>query len=221
MKNYIKIDNISYSYPGCSFQAVKNVSLSVSEGEMLLITGGNGSGKSTLMKLIMKAVKPQVGSIYIEGKNIKKYSVSDIGRKIGFVFQNPNSMIFNVSVFDEMAFGLRQLGLSEDEIQKSADYYLKLFGLYEFRDKNPFKLSDGQKQLLAISAVLAMKSRFIILDEPTTGIDRTNKKLLIKLLKTINSEGVGIIIISHDNHLINDLNCKEIFMAKGEFCENY
>ena len=128
-------------------------------------------------------------------------------------------MIFNTTLFDEISFGLKQQGIVKEKIELTVDGYLKEFDLFELRNKNPFKLSDGQKQLLVISAVLAMQNKFIILDEPTTGIDKVNKKRLVNLLNKINSEGTGIILISHDNHLINDLNCREIFMCKGEVCE--
>ncbi|HJO94668.1 MAG TPA: ABC transporter ATP-binding protein [Victivallales bacterium] len=219
--DYITINHVYYKYCSAEDYAVKDISINISKGELLLITGGNGSGKSTLLKLIMKAVKPESGNINLEGKSLNSYSINEIGQKIGFVFQNPNHMIFNTTVYNEFAFGLKQIKKSSTEIDKLAEYYLKKFDLYHLSNSNPFNLSEGQKQLLIISAVLAMKPDFLILDEPTTGIDKNHKQILIEILNTIHSDGTGIIIISHDNKLINELNGREIFMQQGKIVETY
>jgi energy-coupling factor transporter ATP-binding protein EcfA2 len=219
--NYIEINKVYYKYRNAVDYAVKNISITVSKGELILITGGNGSGKSTLLKLIMKAIKPASGVVHLDGKNINSYSITEIGRKIGFVFQNPNHMIFNTTVYDEFVFGLKQIKKSIDEIDELAEYYLHKFDLYRLRNRNPFNISEGQKQLLVISSVLAMQPDFLILDEPTTGIDSTHKHTLINMFNEIHSNGTGIIIISHDNKLINELDGREIFMSQGEIVETY
>jgi energy-coupling factor transporter ATP-binding protein EcfA2 len=217
---FIDLNNVSYTYRGRAEPAVHNLTLGIERGEMVAITGLNGSGKSTLARLMLGLLKPQSGQVFLDNRPVSSYSLAAVGEKIGYVLQNPNQMLFNNTVFNEVAFGLRWKGLKGDQLAERCFKYLDLFHLWPLRDKLPFNLSEGQKQMVAISAVLALQPSFLILDEPTKSIDTYRKKILTGVLSDIGCLGIGIIVISHDRPFVKALGGRKINMLKGKIIAN-
>lgn len=214
--SYIVLDAVSYTYRGQKQAAVKNVSFSLEQTEKVLLTGLNGSGKSTLARLITGLLKPQQGTVFLDDRPVSDYSLPEVGQKLGFVLPNPVQMFFNSSVYNEIAFGLKWRGKSQPETERLCRDYLGHFDLWEHRDQLPFNLSEGQKQLVAITAVLALQPCYLILDEPTRSIDPYRKKRLLEVLQEIWSRGTGLLIITHDREFMAGLKGRRIHMAGGE-----
>lgn len=217
---FIKLEKVSYTYSGRMQPAVDDVSLTLEGGEMAAITGLNGSGKSTLARLILGLLKAKSGKVYLDNRPINSYTLPDVGKKIGYVLQNPNQMLFNTSVYNEVAFGLRWKGLRGNELKKRCFEYLNLFELWPLRNILPFNLSEGHKQMVAISAVLALQPSCLILDEPTKSIDTSRKKILTDALCNIGRQGTGVIVISHDRNFVDALGGREINMYRGKITTN-
>lgn len=214
--SFIVLEEVSFTYPGKKEPAVRDVSLQFSKGEKAAILGLNGSGKSTLAKLMLGLLQPQQGRVVLDGKPVEKYSLPEIGQKIGFVMQNPNGMLFSTSVFNEVAFGLRWKGYGKGEVLEACKDILNHFDLWHLRNELPFNLSEGEKQLVALSAILALQPDYLILDEPTKSIDVYRRKKLGEVLADIWSQGTGIIVISHDAEFVAGFNGRKVQMAKGE-----
>ncbi len=212
---FLHLDSVSYRYPGRSEYAVKETSLQLDRGEVVSLTGLNGSGKSTLARLILGLLHPQSGHVYVEGRPIGSMPLPERGRKLGYILQNPGQMLFTDSVYNEVAFGLRWQGLKGEALARACRESLKLFQLWDLRNSMPLLLSEGQKQLVAICAVMALKPPFLILDEPAKSIDSFRKALLAGILQKINRQGTGILLISHERSIIEALDGKEIRMHKG------
>ncbi|NLW07988.1 MAG: ABC transporter ATP-binding protein [Clostridia bacterium] len=213
---FISIKQVSYTYNGRKKPAVKDVSLDIERGEKVAITGLNGSGKSTLAKLMLGLLKPQKGTVLLDGKPVQKYSLPEVGEKIGYLLQNPSQMLFNTTVYNEVAFGLKWRGKSRAEIHRICKGYLEHFDLWQLRDAFPFNLSEGQKQLVALTAILALQPACLVLDEPTKSIDVSRKKKLIEILEDIWRQGTGIIVISHDVGFITRFGGRRVHLVEGE-----
>ncbi len=215
MPNFIQVENVSYRYKDDT-PALKNVSLSLHYGELVALIGKNGSGKTTLAKILTGMLRPSSGHVFIEGKDYSAYSVAQLGRKIGYVFQNPDYQLFSDTVAKEIAFGLKNIELSEKEIQTRIDETLKLLRLEHYRNAHPRSLSLGQRQGVAIASILAMKPNAVILDEPATGQDYQRRLEIMHFVQQLNREGKLVILISHDiSHIV--AYCKRVIaMNEGE-----
>jgi len=211
----VSLDSVSFTYEGKTVPAVDNVSLTIYPGESVSIVGLNGSGKSTLARLMVGLLKPQKGTVLLSGKPIGGYTLPEIGSKLGFVYQNPSLMLFNTSVYKEMAFGLKWKGIKGDELKQICQKYLSFFDLWDLRDELPFNLSQGQKQIMVLSSILALEPECLILDEPTKNIDIFRKHKLKRLLMDIHSRGTGLVIITHDYDFADGLCERRIHMANG------
>ena len=212
---YIELKQVSYKYEGRSRPAVDDVTIHLGRSEKVALTGLNGSGKSTLARLILGLLKPQSGTVLLDGLPIGSYTLSETGNRLGYILQNPGQMLFNATVYNEIAFGLRWKGLRKDKLHQLCKRELDRFGLWGLKDRMPLSLSEGQKQLVAICAVMALQPVFLILDEPAKSIDTYRKKMLTELLNEINRKGTGILIISHDRLMVRDLGAREIKIDKG------
>ena len=212
----LRTDNIRFSYHGSKQEIIRGFSVSVNEGEMLSLLGPNAAGKSSLAKLICGFEKVSEGSIYYRGEDITADTIRERARHIGYVMQNPNQMISQTMIFDEVALGIRNNGLSEDEIRERVYDTLKVCGLYEFRNWPVGALSFGQKKRVTIASVLVMGSDIIILDEPTAGQDFRNYTEIMDFLQSLNSRGVTIIMITHDMHLMLEYTSRAIVMVHGK-----
>lgn len=198
----IKFDNVSFAYEledEGVVNAVNDFSLDVPEGQFLAVLGHNGCGKSTVAKLINGILVPNKGKVTVEGMDTSdEEKTVDIRRIVGMVFQNPDNQIVATIVEDDVAFGPENLGVEPSEIRKAVDNALKAVGMYEFRNREPHRLSGGQKQRVAIAGVLAMKTKCIVMDEPTAMLDPQGRKEVMDTVMKLNKElGITVILITH------------------------
>lgn len=199
----IDIKNVSYSY-GAEVIALKNINLHIDEGEAIALIGVNGSGKSTLMKLINGLILSENGSYFFEGEEINNKNMQNeefskaFHKKVGFVFQNSDVQLFCSNVYDEIAFGPRQMGMNEEEVQKRVDDTLKLLKIEGLRNRQPYHLSGGEKKKVSIASVVVLNPDVYIFDEPMNGLDPKTKRFLKDFMITINSAGKTILCSTHD-----------------------
>lgn len=198
----IELENISFTYK--NKVALYNINVQIKEGEAIAIIGPNGSGKSTLLKLLNAIVFSSKGRYIFDKTEINENTLKDtkylksFHKRIGFVFQNSDAQLFCSNVFEEIAFGLMQMGLIEDEINKRVNDCLKLLNIEKLKEEHPYNLSGGEKKRVAIASVLAMNPQIITLDEPMNGIDPKGKRFLRDLLIALNQSGKTIICATHD-----------------------
>ncbi|ACL68909.1 energy-coupling factor transporter ATPase [Halothermothrix orenii] len=216
----IQLKDVSHIYSGQNEKALESVNLRIQSNEFIGIVGHTGSGKSTLVQLFNGLIKPSEGKVFIEGIDIhqKKVSKREIRQKIGLVFQYPEHQLFEETIYDEVAFGPRNLDLSEEEIKKRVIQALSLVGMdYEtYKDRSPFHLSGGQQRKIAIAGVLAMMPEVLILDEPTAGLDPRGREQLIKLLKQLHRDyKMTVILISHRMEEISQLSNRVLVLSRG------
>ena len=219
----IKITNLTHIYaPNTPFEstAIDDVSLEIQDGEFIALIGHTGSGKSTLIQHLNGLLKANKGQILINDFDITAQGVSlvDIRKKVGLVFQYPEYQLFEETILKDIAFGPRNLGLSEEEINKAVKHSMSLVGLdYEkSKDKSPFDLSGGQKRRIAIAGVLAMKPEILILDEPTAGLDPKGRDDILSNIKDIHEkENNTIILVSHSMDDVAKLADRLLVMNHG------
>lgn len=210
----VSVKDVSFSY-NKKKQGLKNVNIEINKGEWIAILGHNGSGKSTLAKTLVGLLEPQSGEIFIDSVKLTESSASELRKKVGIVFQNPDNQFVGVTVRDDIAFGMENLCIPREEMLKKIDFFAKKVGMIDFLDKQPSNLSGGQKQRVAIAGILAMKSDILIFDEATSMLDPYTRNDLIHYIKELNEEGLTIIMITHD---VNEavLADKILIMNKGE-----
>lgn len=211
----LKAEDISFQYTK-KRRILRDVSFLIREGEMVSIVGTNGAGKSTLAKLICGFVKEDKGKLYYSGHDMSDWTIKERSGKIGFVMQNPNQMICKPMIYDEVALGLRIRGVPEEEIEAKVDKALKICGLAPFKKWPVSALSFGQKKRVTIASVLVMEPKILILDEPTAGQDYHHYTEIMEFLKSLNSQGVTIIMITHDMHLMLEYTPHAIVISGGE-----
>ena len=205
----IELDHVGFAYPAQG-ATVHDVSFRIEKGEFAAILGANGAGKTTTLKLIDGLIKPTAGKVLIGGKDTRETRVSHRARQVGFLFQNPDVMLFNASVREEIAFGPRQLGLPEAETEARVRDCMALFGLEPLADKAPYQLSGGQKKQLALAAVLALNPEVLLLDEPLAGLDRGTREKLLALLTELLAAGTTLILATHDDALCAALGARSL-----------
>lgn len=189
---------------------LEHISFTVDKGEMVAIVGRNGAGKSTLAKLICGFETPNSGELFLDGESMAGHTIRERAAKIGYVMQNPNQMISKTMIFDEVALGLKNSGLSPEEIRSRVEETLKICGLYPFRNWPVSALSFGQKKRVTIAGVLAMGPELIILDEPTAGQDFRHYTEIMEFLRGLNDRGVTVIMITHDMHLMLEYTTRSL-----------
>lgn len=197
----LEAEHLCFSYDGIK-NAVDDVSFKVNRGEMLAIVGKNGAGKSTISRLLTGFLREDSGDILLHGRNIRDDTIFERGQKIGLVLQNPNQMICNTMIFDEVAYGLRNMHTPEDEVKSLVEEVLRVCGLYPFRSWPISALSYGQRKRVTIASIIVMRPDIIVLDEPTAGQDYRHYTDIMDFLKTLNRQGLTIIMITHDMHLM-------------------
>ncbi|KHT47000.1 ABC transporter ATP-binding protein [Vibrio sinaloensis] len=212
----LEVSNLTYSYDG-ERNALEEVNFSIRRGEFVSILGKNGSGKSTITKLIMGVIAPDDGTITFNGEALQELSIFERSQKIGVVMQNPNHMISHHMIFDEIAFGLRNKGLSEETIKEKVLSILELCGLSKYRNWPIEALSYGQKKRVTIASILALEPELLILDEPTAGQDYRNYTAMLNFIHKLNRElGITVIIISHDMHLVLEYTQRSIVICDSK-----
>lgn len=220
----MKIKNLNYIYnPNTPFEkkALDNINLEINEGEFIGLIGHTGSGKSTLVQHLNGLMKPTSGDIIIDGANITKKdgNLKEVRQKVGLVFQYPEHQLFEETIYKDIAFGPRNLGLSEEEIHNRVKESMESVGLdfEELKDRSPFELSGGQKRRVAIAGVIAMKPKILVLDEPTAGLDpRGRDEILGEIQKLYKKEGITIILVSHSMEDVAKLVDRILVMHRGK-----
>lgn len=206
----IELNNVCYSYDN-GIAALKNINLNITTGEAVAFIGPNGSGKSTLMKLINGLVLPSSGTYCFDRTVITAKKLQDnqfsksFHKRIGFVFQNSEAQLFCSSVYDEIAFGPRQMGMSEEEVAGRVTDVLNLLKIYELKDRQPYHLSGGEKKKTAIACVLVLNPEVLVFDEPMNGLDPKTKRFLKKLMIDLKDAGKNILCSTHDFDYVNGI----------------
>ena len=211
--NLFSVEHISFSYG--KRPVLQDISLEIAKGERIAIVGKNGAGKSTLAKAFCQFIQTE-GNYSWQGKDIKADSIKERAERIGYVLQNPNQMISETMIFDEVALGLRLRGLPEEEIEERVLAVLKTCGLYEFRNWPVSALSFGQKKRVTIASILVLGPEVILLDEPTAGQDQRNYTEIMNFLDELNQKGHTIIMITHDMQLMLDYSDRAIVIVDGQ-----
>lgn len=212
----IEINRLSFTYQDQEVAALKNVSFEIREGEFVGIIGRNGSGKSTLLRHLNGLQNPQTGTVRILGKDIERWNRKELARAVGLVFQNPDHQIFETTVRAEVEFGPRQFGLAGDELKANVQRAIDTMDLESQLDRDPFQLSKGERQRVAVASILSLQPRILILDEPTTGLDHRQQKFLMDMLRELNRTGITIIIVTHAIRLVGQYCNYAILLHSGE-----
>jgi ABC-type cobalt transport system, ATPase component len=219
----IELKNIAFTYgQGTAFEhcAIKNIDLKIEKNEFIGIIGQTGSGKSTLVQLLNGLLKATAGDILYDGKSIyeKNYDMKTLRQKVGLVFQYPEHQLFEVDVLSDVCFGPRNLGLSSEEAKERAKEALAMVGMKESHyTKSPFELSGGQKRRVAIAGVLAMKPEYLILDEPSAGLDPKARDEILGTIDGLKEKtGISIILVSHSMEDVAKYVDRLIVMNKSE-----
>jgi energy-coupling factor transporter ATP-binding protein EcfA2 len=217
MSNGIIISNVSFSYPDKT-QVLTGIGLEIKKGSFLGITGVNGSGKSTLIYLLNGLIPHQIpgkltGDVYINGEPVRRNSVSHFSRQVGLVFQNPDFAMFNLTVREEIAFGLNNFRM--DKVETRINNALDQVGLIEFINRDPQTLSFGEKQKVCLAAVLALDTPIIVLDEPTAMLDFKSSLELYEILKKLNKTGKTIVTVEHDTDFLWKYAQESLILDKG------
>jgi cobalt/nickel transport system ATP-binding protein len=199
----IETNDITYEYPDGT-KALEKVNFNADEGKIVALLGPNGAGKSTLFLHFNGILQPSAGTVVIDGETVKydKKNLLKIREKVGIVFQNPDDQLFAPTVLEDVAFGPMNMGLSKEEVEKRVKEALSRVGMDGFEKKPPHHLSGGQKKRVAIAGILAMKPKIMVLDEPTSGLDPKGASQILRLLYQLNSEGMTIVISTHDVDLV-------------------
>lgn len=219
----IILENINFSYGNGDDVTLKNINLQINKNEFIGIIGHTGSGKSTLTQLFNGLLYASSGKITVDGQIVSeetKSELKELRQKVGLVFQYPEYQLFEETIALDIAFGPKNLGLSEEKIEERVRESMQLVGLdyEEFKDMSPFELSGGQKKRVAIASILAMKPKYLILDEPTAGLDPEGRDEILGELRKIykSSDDMTVIIVSHSMEDIANLADRVIVMNDGE-----
>ena len=220
----IQIEHLTHTYmPGSPFSAValRDITLTIEDGELIGLLGHTGSGKTTLVQHLNGLIKPTEGKVLVDGLDTsdKNTSLLEVRRKVGLVFQYPEYQLFEETVAKDIAFGPKNLGLSEAEIDQRVRTAMEKVGLdyEEIAERSPFELSGGQMRRVAIAGVLAMQPKVLVLDEPTAGLDPAGRRSILDMIRQLHAAGgLTVIMVSHSMDDISTLATRLIVMSKGE-----
>jgi len=210
----IEISNVYYSYSGLN--ALNNINLHIEKGEAVALMGPNGSGKSTLLKLINGIISPDSGVYKFNNEKITHKKLQDnkfaklLHQKIGFVFQNSDTQLFCSDVYDEIAFGPRQMGINETDVDKRVNDCLDLLNIQDFRNRTPYHLSGGEKRKVAIACIMSLNPEILVLDEPMNGLDPRTQRWLVEFLVKLNKAGKTLITSTHNLELVQEISSRSI-----------
>lgn len=211
----LEVSGVSFAY--AEKPVLQNISFTIRKGEKVAFVGKNGAGKSTMAKLLCGIIRPREGTIAINGENYLKYSIKELGEKIGYVMQNPNHMLVKDMILDEVKLALTLRGKSPEEINEAVKETLKMCGLYAMRNWPVSAVSYGQRKRVTIASILVLKPEIIILDEPTAGQDYRHYTEIMEFLEELNRNyGVTIVFITHDMHLAIEYTDRALVFAEGQ-----
>ncbi len=209
----LDFDHVSFSYPG-AVQTVSDITFSIADGEMVSMIGSNGAGKTTISRLANGLLTPDLGTVTVDGEDTRTTRTSAIARKVGFLFQNPDRQICQNTVREEIAFGPRIQGFSEERVKEVTEEMLDTFELDG--DWFPFTRSRGERQRIALASVLATDPRLVILDEPTTGLDYRECIRIMDYIANLNKRtGLTVLMVSHDMEIVQDYAKRVLVLTDG------
>ena len=214
---YIQVEDLVYRYPDGTV-ALQGVDISINEGDFIALIGQNGSGKTTLSKCLNGLFKPTQGCVVVDGLDTRTTSITQMAKRVGYVFQNPDHQLFNSNVWDEIAYGPRNIELPEEEVRARVEEAVQVVGLAESTlEQHPFFLTKGLRQRVAIGSILALRPKVIIVDEPTTGQDVKQSLEIMDFLENLHRErGHVIIIITHDMPIVARYAKRTLVMGMGQ-----
>jgi biotin transport system ATP-binding protein len=212
--NLLELRNVSHRFPN-GLYGIRNITLSIEKGDLALLAGENGSGKTVLMKHINCLLKPTEGDILLDGVPVGN-DETETRRKVGLVFQNPEHQIVGQTIGEDVAFGPKNLGLPQNEIDDRVGRALKTVGFQEEAHRQPYTLSGGEKRKLAIAGILAMDPEILILDEPFSGLDFPGCRMVVRQILHLHREGHTIIVITHDLGKIFAKTTKLFILHQGK-----
>jgi len=215
----IEAKNISFTYPN-DVEALRDVSVTIKDGEFVAIMGQNGAGKTTLVKHFNGLLKPRKGQVTVNGVDVTKVSVAKLARNVGFVFQNPDHQLFSDSVEEEISFALRNFGFEESVVESRVTWALNLLNLTQYRKTSPFMLSGGERKRVALASVLAWNPETLILDEPTIGQDYQQKEKLRQFILQMKTQRKTVIMVTHDVEFVAECNPRVLLMREGKIVDD-
>ena len=221
MSEIVRVENLSFRYLDANKIAVKDFSLRIQEGEIVILAGPSGCGKSTLLRAINGLIPHMysgvyAGDVYVKDLRVAGEPMSRLAQNVGILFQNPENQIFMFSVERDIAFGLENLGVPTEEIRERVDESMRLLEITDLAQKAPHELSDGQKQRVALAGVIAMRPRLIILDEPTSLLDPKTATELVELVRRLRDEtGITFVVVEHRLDLLVRIADRIVVMSEG------
>ncbi len=212
----VRVDHVQLEYPPPRrIRALADISFELPTGAFAAIVGQNGSGKTSLARCISGFLKPTGGRVLVGERDVQRLHPATRARHIGYVFQNPDHQLFKESVWDEVAFGLRNLHIGGVELETQVESTLRRLELWQQRDRHPFRLSKGDRQRLAIAAVIVLRPRVLIVDEPTTGQDPSRSREIMDLLAELNADGTTVVVITHVMELVAEYAQRVLVLHAG------
>ena len=215
-QEYLSVNNISFEYPD-GFKALENINLSLSKGERLAVLGPNGAGKTTLILHLNGILGDLNGQIALNNKAFSEENISKIRKSVGLVFQDPDDQLFMPTVLEDVMFGPKNFGFSDELVKKNSMKALEQVKMLQFIDKPPHHLSFGQKRKVAIASVLASEPELLVLDEPSSNLDPASRRELIDILKNLD---VSIILVTHDLPMALEICNRSVILNNGKITAN-
>lgn len=222
----VKVEGLTFTYNGSDTPAISDIDLSIEEGEFILLLGPSGCGKSTLCRCLNGLIPhfyagKMDGRVVVAGMDVSKTPTYVLSQYVGMVFQNPENQLFSLTVENDVAFALENLGIPRNEIKRRVDFALKAVGIEDLRRRSPFELSGGQQQKVAIASILALMPKLMVLDEPTSSLDPVSAKSIIETILKIRKElGTSIIAAEHRVELLADKVDRVIVMQRGRIIKD-
>ncbi|MBT3873416.1 energy-coupling factor ABC transporter ATP-binding protein [Candidatus Actinomarina sp.] len=216
MSKYLEISNLTYEYPD-GYKALNEISFDLEEGDSLGILGPNGAGKTTLILHLNGILGELDGSIKLNNVEFVEDNLAEIRKTVGVVFQDPDDQLFMPTVLEDVMFGPKNFGFSEEASKENAEEALKMVGMNDYQEKAPHHLSFGQKRKVAIASVLASKPQLLVLDEPSSNLDPSSRRELIDILLSLE---ISIVLVTHDLPMALEICPKSIVVNSGLITEN-
>jgi len=211
-QQYLNVDNLSFEYPD-GFKALENINLSLSKGERLAVLGPNGAGKTTFILHLNGILGDLNGQITLNNVDFSEENISKIRKSVGLVFQDPDDQLFMPTVLEDVMFGPKNFGFSDELVKKNSINALEQVKMLQFKDKPPHHLSFGQKRKVAIASVLASEPELLVLDEPSSNLDPASRRELIDILKNLD---VSIILVTHDLPMALEICNRSVILNNGK-----